>query len=179
MTYKSFIGSLIAFLYNSLVTHVPSRTLRHAFLMTWLARFGRGTGVQRGCRFLNGRKISLGDRNVINSGCMLDGRIYRIVTGADVSIGPEATILTLGHDPQAPDFANKGGDVIIGDKVWISYRAIILPGVTIGDGAVVGAGAVVAKDVAPFTIVAGNPAHEVGTRTRDLSYALSYRPWLK
>jgi maltose O-acetyltransferase len=131
-----------------------------------------------GCRFLNGRKVFLGDRNVINFGCLLDGRRYAIHTGANVSIGPEAAILTLGHDTQSPDFADKGGDVVIGDRAWICYRAIILPGVTIGEGAVVGAGAVVSRDVEPYTIVAGSPARAVGTRVGHLRYSCDFSPWL-
>lgn len=102
-----------------------------------------------------------------------------ITTGADVSIGPEASVLTLGHDPQSDEFGDRGGNVTIGDRVSIGYRAIILPGVTLGEGAVVGAGAVVSRDVPPFTIVAGNPARKIGDRRRDLSYELNYAPWLQ
>ena len=178
MNSKVLAGSLLAFLYNGLIGRLPSRCLRSTYLKLYLARCGRGTAVQMGCRFLNGRKIFLGDRNVINFDCLLDGRRYSIRTGNDVSIGPEASILTLGHDPQSPDFADKGGDVIIGDRVWICYRAIILPGVAIGKGAVVAAGAVVSRDVAPYTIVAGSPAKPVGTRTKDLRYKCNFAPWL-
>ncbi|EMI52256.1 acyltransferase [Rhodopirellula sallentina] len=130
------------------------------------------------CRFLNGRKVELGARNVINFGCLLDGRKFKIVTGDNVSIGPEATILTLGHDPQSPSFDDRGGDVIIGDRVWIGYRALVMPGVTIGEGAVVAAGAVVTKDVEPFTIVAGVPAKPISKRNTELTYELDYQPWL-
>jgi maltose O-acetyltransferase len=137
---------------------------------------GEGTGVQMGCRFLNARKVHFGERNVINFGCLLDGRKFQIRTGSDVSIGPEASILTLGHDPHSPDFSDRGGDVVIGNRVWIGYRAIILPGVTIGDGAVIGAGAVVTKDVEQFAIVAGNPARKIGDRNKDLNYQLNYVP---
>ena len=178
MDAKSFIGSVLAFAYNSLIGNAPSRILRAAYLRVYLARYGTGTGVQMGCRFLNGRKIHLGDRNVINFGCLLDGRRHGIRTGHDVSIGPEATILTLGHDPQSADFADRGGAVTIGDHVWIGYRSIVLPGVTLGVGAVVWAGAIVTKNVEPFTIVAGNPARRVGDRTRDLHYRCHYSPWL-
>lgn len=178
MTARSFAGGLLAFCYNCWIGRLPSRTLRCGFLRCWLGRFGRGSGVQMGCRFENGRKIFLGERNVINWGCVLDGRRHKIITGSDVSIGPEATILTLGHDPQSPDFADKGGDVIIGDHVWIACRAIILPGVSIGDGAVVAAGAVVTKDVAPYAIVAGVPARPVGERSRDMRYQLHFQPFL-
>jgi len=178
MNLRLLAGAIVAFGYNAAVTHVPSRRIRHAWLRVWLGRFGLGTGVQRGCRFLNGRKIEFGDRNVINFGCLFDGRVHRITTGADVSIGPEASILTLSHDPQSPHFENRGGDVTIGDHVWIGYRVVILPGVTIGEGAVVAAGAVVCRDVESYTIVAGVPARSIGERTRNLCYKLDFRPWL-
>jgi maltose O-acetyltransferase len=178
MTPRSMAGAWAAFVYKAIFSNFPSRSLRHAYLRLWLGGFGAGTGVQMGCRFMNGRKVELGARNVVNFGCLLDGRRYAIRTGSDVSIGPEASILTLGHDPQAPDFADRGGDVTIGDRAWIGYRAIVLPGVTIGEGAVVAAGAVVTRDVAPYTIVAGNPAREIGARNRELDYRLDFRPWL-
>lgn len=134
--------------------------------------------VQLHCRFLHARGVSISERSVINFGCLLDGRRYPIVIGSDVSIGPEAAILTLGHDPRSPEFADRGGPVSIGDRAWIGYRALVLPGVCIGEGAVVGAGSVVTRDVPPFAIVAGNPARVIGERPRSLSYRLNYRPFL-
>ncbi len=178
MNLKIITGSVLSYGYSQMLGNLPSRKIRMAYLKAYLAQVGVGTSVQMGCRFLNGRKVYLGDRNVINFGCLFDGRHYQIRTGADVSIGPEASILTLGHDPQSPEFSDKGGDVIIGDHVWIAYRAIILPGVTIGEGAVVGAGSVVTKDVEPYTIVAGNPARFIKKRASNLHYTLNYQPWL-
>ena len=75
-----------------------------------------------------------GGADVINFGCFFDGRKFHIRTGSNFSIGPEATILTLGHDPRSSTFEDRGGDVVIGDRVWIGYRAIVLPGVEIGKG---------------------------------------------
>jgi maltose O-acetyltransferase len=115
---------------------------------------------------------------VINFDCLFDGRRHAIRVGNDVSIGPEAAILTLGHDPQSPDFVDKGGEVTLGDRVWVCYRAIILPGVRIGEGAVVGAGAVVSRDVEPYSIVAGSPAKPVGSRSKNLRYSCEFAPWL-
>lgn len=172
MTSRQLAGNFISWSYNFFVGRIPVPIVRKVFLKTYLKTLGSGSFVGTGCRFLNGRKISLGARNHLNHGCLLDGRCYEIRTGDDVSIGPEATILTLGHDPQSADFKDRGGDVVIGDRVWIAYRAIILPGMTLGEGAVVGAGAVVSKDVEPFTIVAGNPARPVGQRNPDLTYKL-------
>lgn len=178
MNIRASIGGLAAFSYNSLIGKLPSRTIRNRWLKIYLPAFGPGSSVQSGCRFLNGRKVYFGKRNVINFGCLFDGRKFPIRIGDDVSIGPEASILTLGHDPQSPDFADRGGEVVIGNRVWIAYRAVILPGLTIGEGAVIGAGAVVTKNVEPYAIVAGNPARKIGERNRDLKYELNYSPWL-
>jgi len=188
MNLKIFGGAVLAYGYNHCIGKFLSRKVRGFYLKGWLGGFGARTGVQMGCRFLNGRKVFLGERNVINFGCLFDGRKYQIRTGSNVSIGPEATILTLGHDPRSATFEDRGGDVVIGDRVWIGYRAIVLPGVKIGEGAVVGAGAVVAKDVEPYAIVVGNPARKIGYRAiegressverRGFEYELDYRPWL-
>ncbi|HEY0966804.1 MAG TPA: acyltransferase [Opitutaceae bacterium] len=178
MTSRAAAGALLSYLYSAWIGRVPVHTIRSLFLRAWLGSMGNSTNVQLGSRFLNGRKIHLGARNVINYGSTLDGRSHTIRTGHDVSIGPEATILTLGHDPQSPQFADRGGDVTIGNHVWIAYRAIILPGVTIGDGAVIAAGAVVTKDVEPYAIMAGSPARKVGERNRNLEYRLDYNPFL-
>lgn len=165
-------------LYNDIVGRLPIRWLRHIYLRRYCKKIGENCDIQMRCRFLNGRKVTLGNRNVVNFGCLLDGRKFSITTGNEVSIGPEATILTLGHDPQSSSFEDQGGDVTIGDRAWIAYRAIILPGVTIGEGAVVAAGAIVTKDVEPFTIVAGNPARKIGDRNKCLEYKLNFRSHL-
>jgi maltose O-acetyltransferase len=179
LTFRSISGSILAFGYNHIVGRFPSRFIRQLYLKIYLGKIGRKSYVQMNCRFLNGRRVRFGDRNIINFGCLLDGRRYDIRFGDNVSIGPEATILTLGHDPQSAEFTDRGGDVVIGDRVWIGYRAVILPGVTVGDGAVVGAGSVVTKNVLPYTIVAGNPARKIGERARDLRYQLNHAPWLQ
>lgn len=178
MNARLLAGSLAAYGYNELTANLPSHTLRRAYLRSYLGGLGEGTTIQMGCRFLNGRKIFLGERNVINFGCLFDGRNFEVRTGNDVSIGPSASILNLAHDPQSPAFEDRGGDVIIGDRVWIAYRAIILPGVIIGDGAIVAAGSVVTKDVEPFSIVAGTPARRVGSRNEKLDYKLNFTPFL-
>lgn len=178
MTPRLLAGSFLTYIYNAWIGKFPSRTIRKTFLRMYLDRLGKNSGVQLDCRFLNGRKVSIGEHNVINFGCLFDGRKYGIKTGDHVSIGPEASILTLGHDPQSPVFSDKGGEVIIGNYVWIAYRAIILPGITIGDGAVIAAGSVVTADVEPWSVYAGVPAKRIGSRNKDLQYSLSFDPFL-
>jgi acetyltransferase-like isoleucine patch superfamily enzyme len=94
----------------------------------------------------------------INAGCQFQDQ-GGITIGDDVLIGPQTIIATLNHDPD-PD--KRGGmfakQVVIGNKVWLGARVTICPGVTIGESAIVGAGAVVTKDVPPRTVVAGVPA---------------------
>lgn len=176
--FRLIAAAWIAWLYNDLISHLPSRRLRTLMLQFWLQALGQGSSVHLHCRFLHGPGIRLGERCVINQGCHLDGRRFAIRVGNDVSIGPDAAILTLGHDPRSADFADRGGPVCIGNHVWIGYRAIVLPGVTIGEGAVVGAGSLVSRDVPPYAIVAGNPSRVIGERPQPIDYRLNYSPFL-
>ncbi|OGX91560.1 CatB-related O-acetyltransferase [Hymenobacter coccineus] len=110
-----------------------------------------------------------GDRLVIGKFCMLASGVEFVMNGANhlasaVSAYPFAV---FGGDwAEAMDgktYPTKG-DTTVGNDVWIGYRATILPGVTIGDGAIIGAHAVVTRDVAPYTIVGGNPAQLIRPR---------------
>lgn len=92
-----------------------------------------------------------------------------IVLGDNVIFGPHTTVWTYNHDYVAGGMLPYGGPdrlapVTVCDHVWVGMHAILLPGVTIGEGAVVGAGAVVGRDVPPGAIVAGNPAKVVKER---------------
>ena len=106
-----------------------------------------------------------------------------IIIHNNVTINDGVRILTATHDVCSKYWNTITGKIIINNNVWIATGAIILPNITIGEGAVVGAGAVVTKDVLPFTVVAGNPAKYVGDRIRDLDYSpidfcSVYEAWL-
>jgi len=103
----------------------------------------------------------------------LDGR-DTLKIGDHVDIASQVLIYNSEHDIHGEDFyADKTAPVEIGDYVFVGPRAIILPGVKIGKGAVVAAGAVVTKDVTEYKIVGGVPAHEIGERqAKDLHYNL-------
>ena len=122
--------------------------------------------------------IRIGHTTNINPNCMFDSRGGSIRIGNFVDIAPEVNIWTLEHDPQDPNFATKGGPVGIEDFVWIGNRAIILPNITIGEGAVIATGAVVTKNVSPWTIVGGVPAREIGLRNKDQNPRKPYKPFL-
>ncbi|MCJ8210236.1 acyltransferase [Mucilaginibacter sp. RS28] len=94
-----------------------------------------------------------------------------VVIGANVCINDGAILLTASHNTQDSLWRHVKGPIIIGDYAWIATNAIILPGVSIGKGAVVGAGAVVTRDVKDFEIVAGNPAKPISKkRIEELNY---------
>ncbi len=116
-------------------------------------------------------RLTIGRSSVVGDHAILDARAG-LTIGENVNISTKAAIWTGQHDYQSPDFAYVEAPVRICDYAWLSFRATILPGVTVGEGAVVAACAVVTKDVEPFTIVAGVPARVIGTRNRDLRYDL-------
>lgn len=143
------------------------------------AYVGKHTNFLIGIEYRNPMNISIGSNSVVNKKVLLDGRGGKLIIGNNVDIAQETNIWTLEHDVHDDFHTDKGGDVIIGDFVWIASRCTILPGVTIGKGAVVAANSVVTKDVKEMTIVGGIPARELGKRQSSLKYSLNYQPWFR
>ena len=137
---------------------------------------GSKTCLHRKCKFFHVGKMKVGKNSVINFGCYLDNR-RGIYIGDNVGIAHNTKIYTLGHDLDDPKFGTKGAPVYIKDNVFIFSIVMIMPGVTIGEGAIVLAGSVVTRDVEPWTIVGGNPAKIIRVRKRDIDYKTVYRYW--
>jgi acetyltransferase-like isoleucine patch superfamily enzyme len=174
---RRFLRALTLYLGNHLVAAVPSFAVRHWYYRHVLRyELGRDVSVHMGV-FFTGDRVRLGANTIVNRGCYLDGRLG-VEIGENCSISPEVYILSQDHDPQSPEFAGRGGVTRIGDHCWIGARAIILAGVTVGEGAVIGAGAVVTRDIAPYRIAVGNPAREIKDRTRDIRYRCRYVTWM-
>src|SRR4051812_34676761 len=163
----------IEILVSEIVGHLPIRWLRTALAQRLLGlRLAPTAQLYRWREIRSARNITIGDATTIGLWATLDGR-EGITIGRCVNFSSEVSLWTLQHDPQSPDFATKGGPISIGDYAWISYRAIILPGVTVGEGAVIAAGAIVTKDVPPYSIAGGIPAKVIGQRAEGLRYELS------
>lgn len=158
------------FLY--LVGCVPFWWCRSFFYILFGVQIGPRSIINMGARMYNPSNITIGRDCVIGEKIVLDGR-EKLVIGNHVDIASEVMIYNSEHDINDPAFIAKSSPVIIEDYVFIGPRAIILPGVTIKKGAVVGAGAVVTKDVEAFTIVGGVPAKVIGERKiKNPSYRL-------
>lgn len=158
----AYAEDLLLMLLN-IITWIPLHWFRH--LCFWLAGLNRGQGstLHTGIRFYQPHGITIGEDTIIGDRTFLDGRAP-LTIGNHVDIASQVLIYNSQHDLAAPDFHAISRPVTIHDYVFIGPRAIILPGVTVGEGSVIAAGAVVTKDVDPYTVVAGVPAKRIKDR---------------
>lgn len=140
------------------------------FPVSWRRRLLRLAGLRIGAKVTGlkqlrsqSNRVSIGDGSFVNAGCQFEG-FGHIDIGRDVFLGPQVMILTSTHD------IGEGGQVErnptakpvrIGDRCWLGARATVLPGVTIGEGTIVGAGSVVTKDCKPGAVYVGVPARQL------------------
>lgn len=157
------------FVVNDCLPATPFWCLRRMVLRKAKMRIGQGAFIMKRCYIMEPTRISIGNHSHINRGCLLDGR-GGLTIGNSVSVSHQVSIITGSHDKDAPDFREKDLPINIGDYAWIGANATLLQNVTIGQGAVVCAGAVVTKNVEPYTVVAGVPAKVIGQRSKNLDY---------
>ena len=153
--------------------HVPSHGVRKYFYRRAGLAIPDSSSIHWRAEMYAPERIRIGADCTIGDSCFLDGR-DGLVIGDCVNLGSHVSIYTRQHDVDSSDFAEVGGPVMIGHHAWVASHAVILPGVTVGEGAVVAAAAVVTRDVSPFTMVGGNPARYIRDRSRDLTYRLGY-----
>lgn len=150
-------------------------------LRPWLYRLcrfdiARSATLQGGIRFFHVGRLSIGEGSLVNRGVYLDNR-GGLSIGRQVSIAHDVRIYTMGHDIHDASFATQAKPVRIDDYAVLFAGAMVMPGVHLGTGSVVMAGAVVTKSVPPFRIVGGNPAVDIGKRECVPDYRLDRRFW--
>lgn len=146
--------------YNGTLAMHPEQ--RRELLLERFAAVGEGCVIRPPFHCDYGYNIRLGRGVFLNFGCVILD-VVEVSIGDLTQIGPAVQILTADH-PRDPEVRRQGLElgrpIRIGCNVWIGGAAIILPGVTIGDDAIVGSGSVVTRDVAAGATVVGNPARE-------------------
>lgn len=146
-----------------------SRFMRQFFGRKILKSSGKSILIERGAYF--SENVSIGNHSAIGENALLSGTI---ILGDRVMMGPNVTMYSRNHEYNRLDIPimNQGFQedrpIVIGNDVWLCAHSIILPGVHIGNGAIIGAGSVVTKDVPDYAIVGGNPAKIIKYRNSDL-----------
>ncbi|EGR0111096.1 acyltransferase [Vibrio vulnificus] len=158
--------------YYIVVKHLPSNSscklcvyLRRIVVSFIFSYVGKNVNIASNVRFGKGNNLSIGN----NSGIGEDSYIVcmdKVFIGDDVMIGPQVMILTGGHGYKDENLLLRKQKIItkpvsIGNDCWVGSRAIILPGVTICDRVVIGAGSVVSKSIETSGVYAGNPAKKI------------------
>lgn len=152
------------FYFLSRLRKAIGRRYRYCYYSLILGSFGKKSSIRPKAFIEDPHNVFIGDNTTINEYAIIQGNVNaKVVIGNRVSVSYGAVILTasliIGSDPSQRGHKQK--DVVIEDDAWIAARAVILPGVKIGEGAIVAAGAVVTKDVESYTIVGGVPAKEI------------------
>ena len=174
---KEFISGFYHYLIE-IIMCLPCHFLRRMVCYFSMSKFDMKSSICRNVDIRSPYRITIGQYTNINKKCLLDGR-GGLRIGNNVDIAQEVNIWTEQHDYNSPVYASTSAPVIVDDYVWIASRATILPGVTIGRGAVVASCAVVTKDVPPLAIVAGVPAKVIGQRSDCMEYKLGTRTWFR
>ncbi len=159
------------------VGFIPFHSVRKIFYLISGLKMPLDSTIHIGANFFNPSGISIGHDTIVGDHCFLDGRA-KLSIGNHVGIASQVLIYNDEHNINSANYENSFGPVTISDYVFIGPRAIILPNITIGRGAVVAAGAVVTKDIPDYEIWGGVPAKKISERAnKNLSYRLG-RPML-
>ena len=166
---RRFLRCFRYYFLNNIFAIVPWWSFRKIIYRLYGMKIGNGTRCDMRLFIMRGEGISIGNYTHVNRNAVLDAR-GGVIIGNSVSISHNVVIMSGGHDVNSPSFEGDHRAIVIEDYVWIGVNATVLKGVTIGEGAVVAAGAVVTKDVEPYAVVGGVPAKVIGYRSRGLNY---------
>lgn len=160
------------YILNRLAYEMPLHFVRRFFFRISGMKMGRNSFIHMWTRVYNPAGIEIGEGTIIGDHAFLDGRAPLII-GNHVDIASQVLIYNSEHDIHSEGFDPIEEAVEIGDYAFVGARSVILPGVKIGRGAVVAAGAVVTENVGDFEIVGGVPAKKIGERkNKNLRYKL-------
>ena len=151
----------------------PFSGMRRLLLGLFGARVGQGVVIKPGTRIKYPWMLEVGDHSWIGEDAWIDNLAF-IRIGNHVCLSQGVYLCTGNHDWSDPAFRLNIRPIIIQDGAWVGAKAIICPGVEIGAGAVATAGSVITKNLEPFTIYSGNPAHPVRSRNMRSVESIAY-----
>ena len=162
----SYISNLIW-----LVLDLLPQFIRKLFFKLVFKHFGRQSMFDYKCYARYPWRVKIGNNVSINRGCefyssMRSEQGY-ITLENNVVLGPKVTIFSAGHNYYSMKLPDTSAPVVICQYAWIGGNTTILPGVVIGEGAVVGAGSIVTKSIPPYTVAVGNPAKVIKHRVLE------------
>lgn len=162
---------------NVVINKIPSRHLRRWFYLGMGAKLGKNTFPSRRVEVLLPKALKLGNGVAVGWFAELDAR-GGITIGDHTAIASHSKLITASHDIDDPEFTADFKPIHIGEHCWLGTGTTVLQGVTIGDGAVACAGAVVTKNIPPFEVWGGVPAHFIRKRGTMLRYTNPAPPLL-
>ena len=161
------------------VGYIPIHFIRKIFYMISGVKMPFSSTIHYGANFFKPSGVKIGEDSIIGDHAFLDGRAPLCI-GSHTDIASQVLIYNDEHDIHDPKFGNSYGAVTIGDYVFIGPRAIILPGVTIGKGAIIAAGAVVTKNIPEYEVWGGVPAKKItDRRLKNPTYHLGRAMWFQ
>lgn len=167
---KVFLFGIYSWVTNLvwLILEIMPMFIRNIVFKVMFSKFGKGSMIDYGSYVRYPSRVEVGDNVTINRGCKIFASFFnkdvKIKFGNNIAIAPDVCFFAAGHDYHYYNLPDIAESITVCDNVWICGRSVILPGVTIGEGAVVAASSVVTKDVEPYTIVGGNPASYIKKR---------------
>lgn len=165
-------------LYYGVLIHLPAtnsrytrwlRPIRGSVCRLLFKSSGYNINVEKGARFGSGDNVTIGNNSGLGINCLILGTVS---LGNDVMMGPDVMFISTSHCfdridiPMIEQGLSEELPIVVENDVWIGARCILLPGITLGTGSVIGAGSVVTKSVPAFTMVAGNPARVIRSRSQ-------------
>jgi len=179
---KSYLGVAIDFFgcfylatWNWIFSYIPSYLLRGIILRRFYGvKMGRNVNVHIGVKFLKPWGVTIGDNVNIQMGSFIDGR-GGVVIGDNVDITLYVKLLSQQHDMQDGLYTTISLPISIANNCVIGSYSLLLPGVSLGEGAVIGAGSVVPKSIPEWSIAVGNPCVVKKKRNSAIQYQVGYK----
>ncbi len=176
---KTFIYDLVYVFLNYIVSYIPCWKIRKFIYRLAGLQIGKGSRICMRTRLMEPWNIVIGNNSIVNESCILDGR-GRLRIGDNCSVSTESILYTASHIADSEEFKYYEKETVIGNGVWIGARAVVLPGVVIGNYSMIGACSLVSSgEYEAGFIYAGIPAKKKKSRginhIKDLNHKVLFR----